>query len=57
MGLIGAFGLSVVDKVIVWLDENKDHEHFAFVAVNISGNSIVDKRYVEGLIERLDANP
>ncbi len=56
-GLIGAFDLSVVDKVIVWIDENKDSPMFASVAVNISGNSIIDSRYVKGLEERLDANP
>lgn len=56
-GLIGAFDLSVVDKVIAWIDENKDEPMFASVAVNISGNSIIDKRYIDGLQERLKANP
>ena len=56
-GLIGAFDLSVIDKVMAWIDENKDDEYFASVAVNISGNSIVDKRYIDGLQERLKSNP
>ncbi len=56
-GLIGAFDLSVVDKVMAWIDENKDAPMFASVAVNISGNSIVDKRYIDGLQDRLKANP
>ncbi|MEQ9575600.1 MAG: EAL domain-containing protein, partial [Rhodospirillales bacterium] len=56
-GLIGAFDLSVIDKVMAWIDENKDAPMFASVAVNISGNSIVDKRYIDGLQDRLKANP
>ncbi len=56
-GLIGAFDLSVIDKVMVWIDENKDSPMFASVAVNISGNSIIDKRYIDGLQDRLKANP
>jgi len=56
-GLIGAFDLSVVDKVIGWIGEHQGDPLFASVAVNISGNSIVDRRYVTGLEERLDANP
>jgi len=55
-GLIGAFDLSVVDKVIAWIKDNQNDPLFASVAVNISGNSIVDQRYVKGLEERLDAN-
>lgn len=54
-GLISAFDLSVVDKVIAWLSERKDSG--VSVAVNISGGSINDLRYVTGLGERLDANP
>lgn len=54
-GLIGAFDLSVVDKATEILADFGDRP--VSIAVNISGQSIVDLRYVEGLQERLTANP
>ncbi len=56
-GLIHAFDLAMAAKVIEWLRTKPINRSGYEVAVNLSGHSLQQERYVEPLLKLLAANP
>lgn len=56
-GLIHEFDLSMATKVMVWLSRQPRNNDMYRVAVNVSGFSISQPSYVDGIFELLRANP